>query len=42
MIKATINGKKEFTVEGTNLNGEAVAWDLIEVREGSFHIIILL
>ncbi len=39
MIKATINGKKEFTVEGTNLNGEAVAWDLIEVREGSFHII---
>ncbi len=39
MIKATINGKKEFTVEGTNLNGEAVAWDLIEVREGTFHII---
>ncbi len=39
MIKATINGKKEFTVEGTNLNGEAVAWDLIEVRENTFHII---
>ena len=39
MIKATINGKKEFTVEGTNLNGTAVDWDLIEVRENTFHIV---
>ncbi len=39
MIKATINGKKEFTVEGTNLNGTAVEWDLIEVHENTFHII---
>ena len=39
MIKATINGKKEFTVEGINLNGTAVDWDLIEVRENTFHII---
>ena len=39
MIKATINGKKEFTVEGTNLNGTVVDWDLIEVRENTFHII---
>jgi len=39
MIKATINGKKEFTVERTNLNGNSVEWDLIEVRENTFHII---
>lgn len=39
MIKATINGKQEFTVEGKNLNGNAVEWDLIEVRENTFHII---
>ncbi len=39
MIKAIINGKKEFTVEGTTLNGDAVDWDLIEVRENTFHII---
>ena len=39
MIKATINGKKEFTVEGTSLNGTAVDWDLLEVRENTFHII---
>ena len=39
MIKATINDKKKFTVEGTSLNGTAVDWDLIEVRENTFHII---
>lgn len=39
MIKATINGKTEFTVEGTVLNGAAIEWDLIEVRENTFHII---
>ena len=26
-------------MEGTNLNGTAVDWDLIEVRENTFHII---
>ncbi|HLP21864.1 MAG TPA: biotin/lipoyl-containing protein [Chitinophagales bacterium] len=39
MIKATINGKNEFTVEGTTLNGTPVDWDLIEVKENTFHII---
>lgn len=39
MIKATVNGKKEFTVEGTTLNGTSVDWDLIEVRDNTFHII---
>lgn len=39
MIKATINGKTEFTVEGKTLNGQPVEWDLIEVRENTFHII---
>lgn len=39
MIKATINGNKEFAVEANNLNGTAVNWDLIEVRDQTFHII---
>lgn len=39
MIKATINGKTEFTVEGKTLNGQPVEWDLVEVRENTFHII---
>lgn len=39
MIKATINGNKEFTVEANSLNGTAVNWDLIEIRNQTFHII---
>ena len=39
MIKATINGKQEFTVDGKNLNGASIDWDLIEVRDNTFHII---
>jgi biotin carboxyl carrier protein len=38
VIKATINGK-EFTVEGNTLNGKPIEWDMIEVRENTFHII---
>lgn len=39
MIKATINGKQEFTVEGNSLNGTVVDWDLLELRNDTFHII---
>lgn len=39
MIKVTANGKKEFTIEGTSLNGVPVEWDKIEVYNGTFHII---
>lgn len=39
MIKATINGKKEFTVDGKTLDGQPVEWDMIEVRDNTFHII---
>jgi pyruvate carboxylase len=39
MIKATVNGKKEFTIDKNLLDGAPVEWDLIEVRENSFHII---
>lgn len=39
MIKATINGKQEFTVEGNSLNGTAIEWDLLELRNDTFHII---
>lgn len=39
MIKATVNGK-EFTVDGKNLNGNPIEWDLLEVRDNTFHIIM--
>ncbi len=39
MIKATINGKQEFTVDGNSLNGTAIDWDLLELRNDTFHII---
>ncbi len=39
MIKATINGKKEFSVGDNELNGQAVEWDIIEVRDNTFHIL---
>ena len=39
MIKATVNGK-EFTVDGKNLDGNLVEWDLLEVRDNTFHIIM--
>lgn len=39
MIKATINGKQEFTMEGNSLNGTTVDWDLLELRNDTFHII---
>lgn len=39
MIKATINGKQEFTVEGNSLNGTEIDWDLLELRNDTFHII---
>ena len=39
MIKVTVNGKKEFAVEGNSLDGNIVEWDMIEVRDNTFHII---
>lgn len=39
MIKATINGKNEFTVSDDQLNGATVVWDMAEVRKDTFHII---
>jgi len=39
MIKATVNGKHRFDVDGKMLNGQPVEWDVIELRSGSFHII---
>ncbi len=39
MIKVTVNGNKEFSVEGTSLDGNSIDWDMIEVRDNTFHII---
>lgn len=40
MIKATVNGGKEFTIDGKNIDGTPVEWDLLEVRDNTFHIIM--
>jgi len=39
MIKTTINGKKEFTIENDSLDGKPAEWDIVEVRENTFSII---
>ena len=39
MIKATVNGKKEFTIDKSTLNGTDVTLDLVEVHPNTFHII---
>lgn len=39
MIKVTVNGKDEFTIENNTLNGKPVEWDVVEIRDRTFHII---
>ena len=39
MIKATVNGKKQFAIEKNTMDGQEIQWDLIEFRENIFHII---
>ena len=39
MIKATINGIHEFTVQGTSLNGTDANWDLLEIKQDTFSIL---
>jgi biotin carboxyl carrier protein len=39
MIKATVNCKKEFTIDKSTLNGTDVTLDLVEVHPNTFHII---
>ncbi|OFY86379.1 MAG: acetyl-CoA carboxylase biotin carboxyl carrier protein subunit [Bacteroidetes bacterium RIFCSPLOWO2_12_FULL_35_15] len=44
MLKVTVNNKKEHTIVFTDSNGGTIgenpfAWDIIEVKNGSFHII---
>lgn len=39
MIKATVNGKKQFTIEKNSIDGQEVQWDLIEFHKDTFHII---
>ncbi len=42
MIKATVN-KKNFTIEssgeGITINGSPLSWDLVELKNGHFHIL---
>lgn len=40
MIKATVNGKKEFTIDNNSLDGTAVEWDILEVHDNTFHILL--
>ena len=39
MIKATVNGKKEFNIEKNIVDGQPVEWDLLEVHNNTFNII---
>jgi len=44
MLKVNVNNKKEHTVAlenstGGTLDGQAFSWDVIEVKNGSFHVI---
>jgi biotin carboxyl carrier protein len=39
MIKATVNGKKEFTIEKDSVDGVEVSLDMVEFRENTFHIL---
>jgi biotin carboxyl carrier protein len=39
MLKATVNNKREFTIDKNTIDGTPVVWDLIEVRENTFHIL---
>ncbi len=41
MLKVKINGKKEYIVdkEKGTLDGKAFEWDLVKVKEGSYHAI---
>ena len=44
MLKVTVNTKKEHTIEFSNtasgtIDGKHFDWDVIEVKDGSFHII---
>lgn len=42
MLKATVN-KKEFTIESSDekllVNGAPLSWDIVEIRQGHFHIL---
>lgn len=44
MLKVKVNNKKEHQVvfenqSGGTIDGAAFAWDIVEVKEGSFHVI---
>lgn len=39
MIKVTVNGKKEFSIENNTVDGNTINWDLLEIRDNTFHII---
>lgn len=39
MIKATVNNKEEFEVDGFLLNGSLKNLDIVKVRENTFHVL---
>ena len=44
MLKVTVNNKHEHTIEFNNpesgtIDGSAFSWDIIKVKDGSFHVI---
>jgi biotin carboxyl carrier protein len=39
MIKVTVNNKAEFEIDNQQVNGAPIEWDIVEVRDQTFHIL---
>lgn len=39
MIKVTVNNKAEFEIDNQQVNGAPIEWDIVEVRDPTFHIL---
>lgn len=40
MYQVNVNGKKDFRIEGNNIDGQELAFDIIDVKDGEFHILL--
>jgi acetyl/propionyl-CoA carboxylase alpha subunit len=39
MIKVTVNNKAEFEIDNQQVSGAPIEWDIVEVRDQTFHIL---
>jgi len=40
MYKVKVNGEKDFEIVNNIINGQDLAFDMIEVKEGEFHVLL--